>query len=125
MIAIDFGLKKIGIAYYTNGIILPLEPIIRKNRNQAASNLDDILIQKKAKTLIIGISNEEMKIRITHFITLLRFNGEIKFIDENLSSKEAEEKINGRNKSYIMRKNGVIDSISAMIIMERYIKSIQ
>ncbi len=124
MIAIDFGLKKIGIAHYVNGIILPLEPIIRKNRNQAASNLDDILTQKNAKILIIGIANEEMSIRIKHFTTLLKFSGSIEFIDEGLSSKEAEEKIKNRNNSHIMRKNGIIDSISAMIIMERYIKSI-
>lgn len=125
MIAIDFGLKKIGIAHCINGIILPLEPIIRKNRNQAASSLDTLLVQKNVKILIIGIANENMRVRIEHFITLLKFRGEIKFIDETLSSKEAEEKIQARDNSHIMRKNGIIDSISAMIIMERYIKSIQ
>lgn len=123
MIAVDFGLKKIGIAQYINGIILPLTPIIRKNRNDAAKKLDDLLIAKNTKILIIGIANEEMQRRIKHFITLLKFAGEIKFVDETLSSKEAEEILQDRNNSHIMRKNGTIDSISAMIIMQRYLKS--
>ncbi|MBR7118023.1 MAG: Holliday junction resolvase RuvX [Helicobacteraceae bacterium] len=123
MIAVDFGLKKIGIAQYINGIILPLAPIIRKNRNDAAKKLDDLLIAKNTKILIIGIANEEMQRRIKHFITLLKFAGEIKFVDETLSSKEAEEILQDRNNSHIMRKNGTIDSISAMIIMQRYLKS--
>lgn len=122
MIAIDFGLKKIGIAQYTNGIILPLQPIIRKNRNQAASHLDNLLKEKDIKILVIGIANEEMERRIKHFISLLKFDGKIEFIDEGLSSKEAEEMIQNRHNSYTMRKNGIIDSVSAMIIMERYLK---
>ena len=64
-----------------------------------------------------------MQRRIKHFITLLKFAGEIKFVDETLSSKEAEEILQDRNNSHIMRKNGTIDSISAMIIMQRYLKS--
>lgn len=123
MIAIDFGLKKIGIAQYINGIILPLAPIIRRNRNDAAKRLNELLIEKNTKILIIGIANEEMQRRINHFITLLNFSGEIKFVDESLSSKEAEEILQNRDNSHIMRKNGTIDSISAMIIMQRYLKS--
>lgn len=121
MIAIDFGLKRIGVAQNCNGIIIPLAPIIRKNRNQAANELDKILCEKNAKILLIGVANDEMQRRIEHFIGLLKFNGEIIFIDETLSSKEAENLINNRENSRNMRKNGVIDSLSAMIIMQRYL----
>lgn len=121
MIAIDFGLKRIGIAQYCNGVIIPLAPIIRKNRNQAANDLSKILDKKNAKILVIGVANDEMKRRINHFIALLRFNGTIVFIDETLSSQEAENLINKRDNSHILRKNGTIDSISAMIIMQRYL----
>lgn len=121
MIAIDFGLKRIGVAQNCNGIIIPLTPIIRKNRNQAANELDKILCEKNAKILLIGMANDEMQRRIEHFIGLLKFNGEIIFIDETLSSKEAENLINNRENSQNMRKNGVIDSLSAMIIMQRYL----
>lgn len=128
MIALDFGLKKMGLAWYFNGIIIPLEPLIRKNRIEAAKNLQDILEQKKAIKLIIGIANEEMQKRIEHFIKLLDFNGEIIFIDETLSSKEAQNKLDNRTnnkknaKNRFILKNGFLDSVAAMIIMERYLK---
>ena len=34
---VDFGLKRIGLATITENIIIPLPPIIRKNRKQARS----------------------------------------------------------------------------------------
>ncbi|MDE6885724.1 MAG: Holliday junction resolvase RuvX [Helicobacteraceae bacterium] len=121
MIALDFGLKRLGLAWNCNGIILPLPAIIRKNRNQAANELDKVLETKKAKILVIGVANDEMQKRVEYFIGLLKFSGEIVFVDENLSSKEADEHIKEMNNSRILRKNGVIDSISATIILKRYL----
>lgn len=121
MIALDFGLKRLGLAWSCNGIILPLPAIIRKNRNQAANELDKVLETKKAKILIIGVANDEMQKRIEHFIGLLKFSGEIVFVDESLSSKEADEQIKEMNNSHTLRKNGAIDSISATIILKRYL----
>lgn len=121
MIALDFGLKRLGLAWSCNGIILPLPAIIRKNRNQAANELDKVLETKKAKILIIGVANDEMQKRIEHFIGLLKFSGEIVFVDESLSSKEADEQIKEMNNSRTLRKNGAIDSISATIILKRYL----
>lgn len=37
IVAIDVGLKRIGVAIsYENGVVLPLNAVIRKNRNQAS-----------------------------------------------------------------------------------------
>lgn len=55
IIACDVGLKRIGLATLTNGIVLPLEPIIRKNRNQAARDLREVLQMRKANKLIVGL----------------------------------------------------------------------
>lgn len=123
MIAIDFGLKRIGVAHYSGGIILPLAPIMRKNRTQAARDLDALLCAKSAKTLIIGVANDEMRRRIGHFTALLNFAGEIILIDETLSSQEAESLIAGRKQSAKFRKDGTLDSLAAMIILERFIKN--
>lgn len=122
MIAIDFGLKRIGVAQYCNGIIIPLQAIIRINRIQAANDLDRILKEKNTKILLIGVANLEMQKRIEHFKTLLKFDGEIIFVDEDSTSKEAESFINMRENSHNLRKNGALDSISAMIIMQRFLE---
>ena len=65
--------------------------------------------------------------RIKHFVGLLTFKGEICFINEDYSSIEALESL-----AYMKRENrakaqkdGRIDSLSACIILERYIQSIK
>ena len=122
MIALDIGLKRIGVAKCVNGIILPKLAILRKNRNQAAKEVSALIKIEKAKTLIIGIpSNRDMQERIKHFVGLLEIEKEVKivFVDEDFSSYEAGEKIQGSKDS--KKKDGSLDSISAMIILERYL----
>lgn len=55
IVACDVGLKRIGLATFINDIVLPLEPIIRKNRNQAARDLRQILQMRGANKLIVGL----------------------------------------------------------------------
>ncbi len=124
IIAIDVGLKRIGIAISPDSkIALPSTPVLRKNRNQAANEISQILKTKNAKTLVVGIpkggsSEEEMSRRIRHFVSLLEFDGEIKFIDESFSSFEADELREFSSR----KKDGKLDSLSAMIILQRYLE---
>ena len=124
IIAIDVGLKRIGIAISPdNKIALPSTPVLRKNRNQAANEISQILKMQNAKTLVVGIpkggsSEEEMSRRIRHFVSLLEFDGEIKFIDESFSSFEADELREFSSR----KKDGKLDSLSAMIILQRYLE---
>ncbi len=127
-IAIDLGLKRIGIAYSAHkDIVTPLPAVIRKNRNQASSEVQKLLKEWEADAVVVGIplggsSEEEMRRRITHFMNLVAFDGEVIFQDEAGSSKEAEELIKGKMKHI---RDGRIDSISAMIILERYLFSLR
>lgn len=133
LLACDVGLKRIGLAIYKAGIAFPLEPIIRFNRHQAASDLDKILCEYEIEQLIVGLpsggesGHTEMMQRIKHFVGLLTFKGGICFINEDYSSIEALESL-----AYMKRENrakaqkdGRIDSLSACIILERYIQSIK
>lgn len=122
MIAIDFGLKRIGVAWKCGELILPLPAIQFNTPVQVASELRDILGEKKARILIVGKVREELQGALDEVLNALDFGGEIAFVDENLSSKEAELHINGRKKSKKLRKDGSLDSLSAMIILERYLK---
>ncbi|MGN8530362.1 Holliday junction resolvase RuvX, partial [Helicobacter pylori] len=51
ILACDVGLKRIGIAMLLNGVILPLEAILRHNRNQASRDLSDLLREKNIQVL--------------------------------------------------------------------------
>jgi len=127
-IAIDLGLKRIGIAYSAHkDLVTPLRAVIRKNRNQASDEVRAIIKEWEADAVVIGIplggsSEEEMKRRIAHFMNLVDFKGELFYQDEAGSSKEAEALIKGEIKQV---RDGRIDSISAMIILQRYLYSIK
>jgi putative Holliday junction resolvase len=123
-IAIDLGLKRIGLAYSAHkDIVTPLPAVIRKNRNQASSEVKKVLDEWEVDRVVVGIplggsSEDEMRRRISHFMNLVGFKGEIFYQDEAGSSLEAENLIKGEIK-YI--RDGRIDSISAMIILQRFL----
>jgi putative Holliday junction resolvase len=126
-IAIDLGLKRIGLALsYGNGLVTPLPAIERKNRNQAANDVKKVLDEYEATTVVVGIpmgstTEDEMRRRVAHFMNLVEFAGEIAYQDESHSSQEAEALMKGEIR---YKRDGRIDSLSAKIILERYLKII-
>ncbi|MCD4757082.1 MAG: Holliday junction resolvase RuvX [Arcobacteraceae bacterium] len=121
--SIDIGLKRIGCAVsLMSNIVNPQEAILRKNREQASRDVDKFLEDWQIDTLVVGYpeSSEDMKPRVEHFVKLLKFEGEIVFQNENLSSQEAKELTKGEIKH---KRDGRIDSIAAKIILERYLAS--
>ena len=121
--SIDIGLKRIGCAVsLMSNIVNPQEAILRKNREQASRDVDKFLEDWQIDTLVVGYpeSSEDMKPRVEHFVKLLKFEKEIVFQNENLSSQEAKELTKGEIKH---KRDGRIDSIAAKIILERYLAS--
>ena len=123
--SIDVGLKRIGVAICLDGnIVMPQEAILRKNRNQAARDINAFLKEWEIEELIVGLpkdgsSSEEMERRIKHFVSLLELSIPVTYQDEQNSSFEAKELTMGIFKH---KKDGKIDSIAAKIILERYLK---
>ncbi|WP_456381390.1 Holliday junction resolvase RuvX [Hydrogenimonas sp.] len=122
--AIDVGLKRIGVAVALDGkTVMPQRPIARKNRNQAAREVEDFLNTWKISRLVVGLpvegaSAEEMGRRIRHFVGLLRFEGEVIYVDESYTSFEAADLMKGVTRQ---RKDGKLDSVAASLILERYL----
>ncbi len=125
IVAIDVGLKRIGVAVsYDKKVVMPQKAILRKNRNQAANEVSTLLKEKDAKILIVGLpkggkSEEEMQRRIEHFVNLLDFEREVHYQDEYGSSSEAKELMKGNIK---IKRDGKVDSLSAVIILKRWLK---
>ncbi|EMG30811.1 Holliday junction resolvase RuvX [Campylobacter showae] len=120
IMAIDVGLKRIGVALAVGQTVMPQTPVLRENRNQAARDVSAVLREYGAKKLVVGVplggsSEDEMRRRIAHFVSLLEFDGEVVYQDEAMSSFEASEiYADGR-------RDGRLDSIAAMIILKRYL----
>lgn len=122
ILALDLGLKRIGLALRLENINIPLDPIMRKNRTQASEELKKLLKSLEIEALIIGVplgspQEEEFRRRIAHFVSLLDFKGELFLVDESFSSKEAK-----LLKKSSKKKDGKLDSLSALIILERFKK---
>jgi len=123
--SIDIGLKRIGVAISVGlGITSPQNAILRKNRDQAASEVDSFLTEWEIDTLIVGFpsASVDMQNRIKHFVGLLKFDKEILFQEENMSSIEAEELTKGEIKH---KRDGRLDSIAAKIILDRYLQTLK
>ena len=115
------GLKRIGVAIcLTSDIVTPQPAILRKNRNQAANDVNAFLKEWEIDKLIVGFpsSSEDSQNRIKHFVNLLELKIPFEFQEENMSSIEAEDLIKGKIK---YKRDGRIDSLAAKIILERYL----
>jgi len=123
--SIDVGLKRIGVAICLDKkIVMPQDAILRKNRNQAARDINAFLTEWEIDKLIVGLpkdgsSSEEMERRIKHFVSLLNLTIEVAYQDEQGSSFEAKELTMGTFKH---KRDGRVDSVAAKIILERYLK---
>jgi len=123
---IDVGLKRIGTAICLDGkIVLPQDAILRKNRNQAAHDVNAFLKEWGIETLIVGLpkggsSEAEMERRIKHFVSLLELTIPVVYQDEQGSSFEAKEMTMGNFKH---KRDGRLDSVAAKIILERYLEN--
>ena len=119
--SIDIGLKRIGVAIcIMSDIVTPQNAIIRKNRNQAALEVNNFLKEWQIEKLIIGLpsSSEDTQNRIKHFVGLLELKIPFEFQEENMSSIEAEEMMKGEIK---YKRDGRVDSLAAKIILERFL----
>ncbi|AOO64915.1 putative Holliday junction resolvase [Sulfurospirillum halorespirans DSM 13726] len=128
MASIDIGLKRIGVALCLSlGIVSPQEAILRKNRDQAAHDVDAFLNEWNIELLVVGLpkggsSSDEMERRIKHFVSLLKFSGEVVYQDEYGSSNEAKEMMQGVVRQ---KRDGRIDSMAAKVILERYLDALK
>lgn len=120
-LALDLGLKRIGLALYVENIAVPLNAILRKNRNQAANEVRKLIEEHQISKLIVGLpkggaSEVEMTKRVQHFISLLEFDGKVIFVDEAYTSKEAQ----GLGVANSRKKDGKLDSLAALIMLRGY-----
>ncbi len=123
--SLDIGLKRIGCAIcFNEKIVMPQNAILRKNRNQAARDVDSFLKEYEIDILVVGLpkggeSSDEMQRRIEHFISLLEYDKTLFYQDEYGSSYEAKELMKGVVKQ---KRDGKLDSMAAKIILDRWLE---
>ncbi len=119
-LAIDYGLKRIGLAVSIIGIITPIPAI--KNNEQVFEVLKRIIAEYDVKGVYVGVSEGEVatasKLFAEKLSTMLQLS--VETIEEAVSTIEADE-IYKKNKKKKKDYKTSIDSVAAAVILRRAI----
>lgn len=130
IIAIDLGVRRIGLAVSDGSLVASLDTIEIESRDMALQKIIKICREENAEKIVLGLpvsQSGETEDLVRSFAMELNktINLPIEFVDETLTSKEAErllkdKKIDPRSKLYKKE----IDKISAKLILEQYLNEI-
>lgn len=119
-LAVDYGTKRVGLAYSLNGLIFTL-PMV-KNDKHLINTLQQLIIEHKIDKIYVGISEGKFALITQKFVNYLRsmIKLPIETVEEAVSTLEAEDIFrDNKKKSKDYQKK--IDSIAAAVILNRVI----
>lgn len=133
LLAIDFGIKNLGIALGDTDLGIAFPKDILDNNNEAFSEIQKIVEFEKVGRILVGLpilpsgreteETENARIFAEHLEDYLLNNGNnipVDFIDERYSSKTA--KISGKGSGLTEKKmRGKIDSAAAAVFLQQYL----
>jgi len=130
ILSLDFGARRIGVAIADGRIVASLPVIESKNREGALKNILKIIRDENIEKIVLGLpqtklssgGSEDMIRSFAMEINRLS-SIPVEFVDEPLTSKEAERilkdvKIDPKSEKYKQE----IDRISAKLILEQYLR---
>lgn len=134
ILAIDFGMKRIGFAVGNTLIntATPLDPVARKNSKQVIQHIKTLLDDYDIQRIVMGYplnmdgSKSVITEQVEHFTRRLQKAAgpgiDVAWTDERLSSVEARQDMD-HIKPGLKKRKAVIDSMSAMVILRRYMET--
>lgn len=132
IMCLDYGDVRIGIAFsdLLQTIASPYDTYTRRELNQDIQFFKDLAIKQEVEKIIIGLPYNMdgtigERIEVTKkFGELLstELNLPVEYVDERLSSVEAED-ILAEAKVPAIKRKGLIDKIAAGIILQSYLNS--
>lgn len=134
-LALDFGVKRIGVAISDEHKLIAFPRDYFTNEKNVFEKIIDLVIKEKVSKIIIGLplnfKSKETDItkkakdfgnKLNLLIKLKKLNIEIIFFDERFTSSIAQNKmINSDYSKKNRREKGILDSLSAQIILQDYL----
>lgn len=130
ILAIDFGTRRLGLAVSDPAglIAFPLPALTRKGTVQDVASLMEVIRNREVTQVILGMpltlrgDEQDAADRVRAFAAALQEASGIvpAFMDERLSSAEANRRMLEADVSRSRRRQAV-DSMAAAIILERYL----
>ena len=133
ILAIDFGLKRIGVAGSDDlGIAShPIKLVFNDSKEEYFKEIVSIINERTPELVLVGLPIKDdgrLKIQtdIENFTKKLRdlINIEVKYWNENFTSKEADEILIRMNVSRKKRKS-FQDMLAACLIIDSYLRSVR
>ena len=129
-IGIDFGLKRTGIAITDDSGIIA-SPLIAIASEKLMAFLIDLIPKQKIKVIVLGFptSLDGSDTHITENVRLFKtalekeFSLPVMLQDERMSSSRAIPAIHQGGKSKQKKNKGLVDTISATLILQDYMES--
>lgn len=134
IISLDVGVKRVGVAVLGKGQQSPAPlKTLERGGHHAEKEVINLIEELQCELIIVGMPLDDNSLetkeceQIRKFCQRLgkRTTVEIKFFDESYSSFEAKERLGLSNfPERKVRQKGMIDAVSASIILERYLTSL-
>jgi len=126
IISLDIGMKRTGICLFLEGILLPQGG---EETEKLDKRLAQILSENDYSMAVVGLPLDgemhetEMSAKIRERVRSLKsLEGlRVEFFDERLTTKEAERL--SRESIRRERRKDAVDSLSAMLILEEYLRN--
>ena len=107
----------------------PITPIKRKNKEQDIQHIKNLIPEYDINKIIVGYplnmngTKNKITLQVENFFKHIKkkIKIETEFVDERLTSFEAEELLKSHQPNYKKRKQ-ILDSISALIILRSYME---
>jgi putative Holliday junction resolvase len=122
ILAIDYGTRRIGLAWSQVGLAEPLKVIA--NDPGAIEEITQICHQKGVKLILVGLSEGRMAQKTKKFVQQLKAELEapIKLTDETLSTQEARQKLVKAQAKQKKRK-GPVDHFAAASFLQNWLQT--
>ena len=130
IMGIDYGDVRMGIAFsdLSRTIATGYETYVRKSLEQDITHLKGLIQEKSVKKIVMGLplnmdGSQGIRVQATYdFASKLKesINIPIEYVDERLTSAEAEKFLIDQDVSRKKRKQ-VIDKMSAVLILQEYL----
>ncbi len=131
-LGIDYGTKRIGLAYNVLSLSEPLFVIDNQVNDdnpivcdKALAEISQICSERKIDKIVLGLSEAEMAEKIKLFAKLLqeKINLPLTMIDETLSSHEVGRRMKEAGFN-LKKRQGPIDHYAAALILEDYLETL-
>lgn len=133
-LGVDFGDVRTGLALSDiNGFLAsPLCTFAEKDLNQVAKKISEVATEKQADKIILGypknmngtIGKRGLRTEKLREAILRRYSGEVILWDERCTTISAHKALNETNTRGKKRK-AVIDTVSAVIILQSYLDGVR